>query len=161
MSGNSTRRGFGRRLSAWIEAGRKAGFLVILVAGSAALGLIIALPLWLFATSAREAYTVVVLVSAAAGVVYLVVRSVARRRAAVRDSGRPRRSALAGFLTALMAVIGAAGLYAAAALLARGNWILGSLDLVLWAGILWLLGRGRRAARDRKARPVPAENKGR
>ena len=154
-------RGLRRSLAAWIEAGRNGGFLVLLVAGSAALGLAIALPLWFFATSAREAYTVAVLALAGAGAVYLVVRSAIRRGVAARESGRPRRSALAGVLTAFMVVVGIAGLYAAAALVARGSWILVGIDLVLWAGLLWLLGRARRAARTRKDHPIPAENKGR
>jgi len=153
--------GLRRRLSAWLEAARSAGFLVLLVAGSAALGLAIALPLWFFATSAREAYTVAVLALAGAAIAWLVIRSAVRRRARTRESGGPRRSALSGLLTGIMVVIGAAGLYAAAALVARGAWILGVADLILWAGLLWLLGRARRAARGRKARPVPAENKGR
>ncbi len=150
-----------RRISAWIEAGRKTGFVILLVAGSAALGLLISWPLWLFATGAREAYTVTILALAAGGVVYLVVRAVLRSRAAARDPGRRRGSAASALLTALMVIVGLAGLYLAAALFARGIWILGAAAAAAWAGLLWLLGRARGAARNRKARPVPAENKSR
>jgi len=154
-------RGLRRRFSVWLEAGRSAGFAVLLVAGSAALGLVIALPLWLFATSAREAYTITVLALGGAAIVYLVVRSVVRSRSAPRDPSRQGRSALVGIVTVLIVVVGLAGIYLAAALLARGYWILGTAALVVWAGLLWLLGRARGAARNRKARAVPAENKGR
>jgi len=156
-----------RRLASWIEAGRKTGFLLLLVAGSAALGIIIAWPLWLFATSARETYTVVVLALAAGGIVYLVVRALLRSCTTARDPGRPRRSAVSGLLTALMVIVGCAGLYLVAAMAARRTWVLAALAVVLWIGLLWLLGRARNAARaraegrTRKARPVPAENRSR
>ncbi len=154
--------GLRRRLARWLEAGRTAGFLVLLVAGSAALGIAISLPLWLFATSAREAYTIAVLALGVVGIVYLVVRSAVRRgREAARDPRRPRRSTAAGLFTAFMVIVGVGGLYLAAALLARANWILAAADLAVWAGLLWALGRARGAARSRKARPLPAENKGR
>ncbi len=64
---------FRKTLSRWVEAGRKVGFLLVLVAGSAALGLLISWPLWLFATSARGAYSITVLGLAGAGILYLVV----------------------------------------------------------------------------------------
>ena len=76
-----------RTLARWFEAGRRIGFLLVLVAGSAALGLLISWPLWFFATSARQAYTITVLVLAGAGVVFLVVRSASRSRGATRDPG--------------------------------------------------------------------------
>ena len=153
--------GLRRRISAWIEAGRKTGFVILLVAGSAALGILIAWPLWLFATSAREAYTVTLLALAAGAAVYLVVRGVVRRRSAARDPGRPRGSAASALLTTLIVIVAVAGLYLAAALLARRIWILGAGAAVAWAGLLWLLGRARGAARNRKTRRVPAENKSR
>ena len=153
--------GLRRGVSAWIEAGRKIGFVILLVAGSAALGIVIAWPLWRFATGAREAYTITILVLAAGAVVYLVVRAAVRRRSAARDPGRPRGSAASALLTALIAIVAVAGLYLAAAFLARGLWILGAGAAVVWAVLLWLLGRARGAARRRKARPVPAENRSR
>jgi len=153
--------GFRRRISAWIEAGRKTGFLLLLVAGSTALGILIAWPLWLFATSARQAYTITVLALAAGGIVFLVARAILRSRSAARDPGRPNRSAGSALLTALMVIVGCSGLYLSAALLARGIWIFGAGAAVVWAGLLWLLGRARGAVRNRKARPVPAENKSR
>jgi O-antigen/teichoic acid export membrane protein len=150
-----------RRVSAWIEAGRKTGFVILLVAGSAALGILIALPLWLFATRAREGYTITILALAAGAVVYLVVRAIVRRRSEPRDPGRPRGSAASALLTTLIVIVAVAGLYLVAAVLARGMWILGALAAAAWAALLWLLGRARGAARNRKARPVPAENKSR
>ena len=153
--------GLRRGISAWLEAGRKIGFVILLVAGSAALGIVIAWPLWRFATGAREAYTITFLVLAAGAVVYLVVRAAVRRRSAARDPGRPQGSAASALLTALIVIVAAGGLYLAAALLARGLWILGAGAAVTWAVLLWLLGRARGAARRRKARPVPAENRSR
>jgi hypothetical protein len=145
-------------LARWFEAGRKIGFLLVLAAGSAALGLLISWPLWYFATSARHAYTVTVLVLAGAGLVFLVVRSVLRSRGATRDPGRPRRTVLSAFLTFLMVVVGFGGAYLAAAFLARGLWFLGAADLAAWGLLLWVLGRARGAAKRPKVRSVPAEN---
>ncbi len=150
-----------RRFAGLLEAGTRAGFAVLLAAGSAALGLAIAWPLWRFATAARQAYTISVLALAAAGIVYVVVRGVLRGRSAARDPGRPRRSALSAVVTTLMVLVGLAGLYRAAALFARGTWILGAAAGAAWVLLLWLLGRARSALRGRKARPVPAENKSR
>jgi hypothetical protein len=150
-----------RRVSAWIEAGRKTGFVILLVAGSGALGILIAWPLWLFATSAREAYTITIFALAAGAVAYLVVRAIVRRRSAARDPGRPRGSAASGLLTALTVIVAVGGLYLIAALLARRIWILGAGAAAAWAGLLWLLGRARSAARSRKARALPAENNSR
>ena len=142
-------RGPGGPLSGWLEAATGIGFVLLLVGGCVALGLAIAWPLWAFATGAREVYTIVVLAAAAAGILYLVVRAVLRRRAAARDSSLPRRSAAAGLITALMAVVALSGAWAATALLARGLWSLGAAAVALWAGLLWLLGRARKTARAR------------
>jgi hypothetical protein len=150
--------GLQKSIAAWIEGGRKIGFLLLLVAGSAILGFLIAWPLWLFATSARQAYTITVLALAGAGVVFLVVRAAQRRRRAVRDAGKPPRTFLSGLLTVLMVVVGIAGVYLAAALIVRGLWIIGAAVIAVWAGLLWLIGRARGATKVRKVRPVPAEN---
>jgi hypothetical protein len=147
-----------RTLARWFEAGRRIGFLVVLVAGSAALGLLISWPLWFFATSARQAYTITVLVLAGAGIVFLVVRSVSRRRGAIRDPGRPRRTVLSALLTLLMVLVGFGGVYLGAAVLVRGLWVVGVADLAAWALLLWALGRARSAAKKPKVRSVPAEN---
>jgi hypothetical protein len=149
-----------RRVAAgWIEAATGIGFVLLLVAGCAALGLAIAWPLWAFATGARQAYTIAVLAAAAGGIIYLAVRAALKRRASARDLSLPPRSAAAGLLTVLMVLVGLCGAWAAAALLVRGIWLLGFVTAALWAGLLWLLGRARKAARNRKARQVPAENR--
>lgn len=147
-----------KTIARWFEAGRKIGFLLVLAAGSAALGFLIAWPLWLFATSARQAYTITVLGLAGAGIVFLVTRSMLRSRTATRDPGKPRRTFLSALLTVLMALIGFSGAYLAAVFLARGLWPLVAVDLAAWSLILWGLGRARSAAKNRKVRPVPAEN---
>ncbi len=147
-----------KSVAAWIEGGRKVGFILLLVAGSAALGFLIAWPLWLFATSARSLYTITVLGLAGAGIVFLIVRAARRRRKAVRDAGRTPRSFLAVLLGALAAIVGIGGAYLAAALIVRRLWMVGAADVVLSAALLWLLGRARGAAKARKVRPIPAEN---
>jgi len=147
-----------KTIARWLEAGRKIGFLLVLVAGSAALGFLISWPLWIFATSARKAYTITVLGLAGAGIVFVITRSVLRNRTATRDPGKPRRTLLSAFLTVLMALIGFGGAYLAAVFLARSLWILVTVDLAVWVIILWGLGRVRSAAKNRKVRPVPAEN---
>jgi hypothetical protein len=144
--------------SGWIEAGRKIGFFLLLAAGSAGLGFLIAWPLWLFATTARSAYTIAVLAAGGAGILVLVVRAARRRRRSVRDPGTPARSALSVLLAVVTWVIGLAGVYLAAALFIRGLWIVGAAVAAVWAGLLWLLARARRAVKVRKVRPVPAEN---
>jgi hypothetical protein len=150
--------GFRKTLTRWVEAGRKVGFLLVLVAGSAALGFLISWPLWLFATSARTAYTITVLGLAGAGVIFLVVRSVQRSRTATRDPGTPRRTFISALMTVLMVLVGFGGAYLAAAFLVRGLWAFGAADLAAWGILLWLLGRARRAAKNRKVQAVPAEN---
>jgi hypothetical protein len=145
-------------LAAWIEAGRKIGFLLLLAAGSAGLGFLIAWPLWLFATTARRAYTIAVLGAGGAGIVLLAVRAAQRRRKAVRDPGKPRHTPLSVLLAVMMGIVGIAGIYLAAALFIRGLWIIGAADIAIWAGLLWLMGRARGASMSRKVRPIPAEN---
>jgi hypothetical protein len=152
--------GFQESLSAWLEGFKKAGFLCALVAGSAALGFLIAWPLWYFATSARQAYTITVLCLGGAGAVFLAIRAGQRRRKAMREDGKPRRNALTVMLTVVIAVVATAGTYVGAALFARGLWVIGAVELVAWGGLLWVIGRARRAANSRKVRPVPAENVG-
>jgi hypothetical protein len=152
------KQGFQKTLSRWIEGARRVGFFLLLLAGSAALGILIAWPLWYFATTARNEYTIFVLALAGAAIVFLAVRGGIRRRKAARDSGVPRRSVLAVLLSVVMVVIGCAGLYAAAALFSRRLWIIGSADVAVWAALLWLMGRARAAAKSRKVRRIPAEN---
>jgi hypothetical protein len=150
-----------KTLARWLEVGRKIGFLVALVAASAALGFVISWPLWLFATSARRAYTITVLALAGAGIIFLVFRAIRRSRRATRDPGRPRRTPLSVILTFLMVVVGLAGAYLGAALLARGLLVIAAADIVVWAALLWVLGRARSAAKNPKVRTLPAENSSR
>jgi hypothetical protein len=144
----------------WIAAGRGIGFFLLLAGGSAALGFVIAWPLWLFATSERKAYTVFVLCLLGAGVVALLVRSAARRRRAARDQGGPRRTALSALITFVQVVVVVAGIWGEAVFIARGLWLFSVVGLLAWASIVWALGIGRRAAKTHKQAAVPAENKG-
>ena len=186
------RNGFQKSFAAGLEGLRKVGFLLGLVAGSAVLGFLIAWPLWLFATSARQVYTITVLAlagalvekkatstknrrasssavngpcrptiastTAGAGIVFLAVRAARRRQKARRDAGKPGLGLLPVLLTVLLVLVGISGAYLGAALFVRGLWVVGVGVLVLWAGLLWLVGRARRAAKGRKVRRVPAEN---
>ncbi len=145
-------------LAATGEALRKIGFFLILVAGSAALGFLIAWPLWLLATTQRKAYTLLVLALAAAGIVFVAVRSILRARRTRRDPGRPMRSALRALLAVLIALVAVSGLYALLVLCVRGIWIFAVPGALLWIGILWLLGRARGALNPRKHRRISAEN---
>jgi hypothetical protein len=153
------RSGFQRTVSSWLDALGKAGFFVLLVAGSAGLGLLIAWPLWLFATSSRLTYTIVVLSLMAAGLVFLIVRGILRRRGRMHDPGQPRKNALTLLITTLIVVVGIIGGYAAAVLFARRLWIFAFPAVVVWGGLLWLLGFLRRLAGNRKEPSFPAENR--
>ncbi len=141
------KRELGFVLRAWGEAARKIGFLALLVAGSAAAGLVIAWPLWYFATSARTAYTAFALILAACGIIFAIIRSILKGRNAPRDTGGPRRSALSGVLGVLQAVILLCGLYLAIALFYRGMWIFAVPLLIVCFGLLVLLGLARRGAK--------------
>ncbi len=141
---------------AWGDGARRVVFFVLLVAGSAASGAAIALPLWYFATSARGAYTACVLLLAAAGILYLVVRAILRSRRVPRDTAQPRRSALAGLLAILQTLVFLGGLYLSAVLLAHGIWLFAILLLLVWLALVVLLGLARRAAKAwRPGRNMP------
>jgi hypothetical protein len=154
------RSAFRSALARWAEAARAIGFFLLLVAGSAAIGLAIAWPLWLFATSQKRLFSLCILFLLAAGLLFLAARAIARRKRATRDPGRPLSSLLSVLLTALLVVIVPAGAYLAAVLFLRGLWVLAVPALLLWIGLLWLLGYLRGLAKGRKARVIPAENKG-
>ncbi len=141
---------------AWGKGARGAGFFVLLVAGSAAAGAVIALPLWLFATSARGLYTACVLCLAAAGILYAVVRAILRARRAPRDPALPRRSPLSGLLVVLQTLLFLAGLYLCVVLVAHGIWLLAIPVLLVWLVLVALLGLARRAAKAwRPGRNLP------
>jgi hypothetical protein len=152
--------GLRRIFSSWLDVLRKVGVFVLLVAGSAGLGLLIAWPLWLFATSSRRIYSIVVLSLLFAGLVFLVVRGILRRRSRMRDPGQPRRNALTFLITTLIVAVAITGAYAAAVLFSRRLWVLAVLTLLAWGGLLWFFGFLRRCARARKAPALPAENRG-
>lgn len=151
---------FARSLARWIEAARTLGFFLLLVAGSAALGLAIAWPLWLFATSQKRLFTLCLLCLLAAAILLLAVRAVVRRRHATRDPGRPGRTVLSVILGILLGMSVPVGAYVTAVLLFRGLWILAIPAVLIWLAFLWLLGFLRRAAKFRKQRAIPAENRG-
>jgi len=150
----------GRRLAGWIEGGRRAGVFLLLLALCGGLGLLVSLPLWLFATTEPRIYTVAALALLAAGVLFLVVRAVQRRMKA--DPSRTARSFFSGLFSVLIAIFTLAGLYGVAVLLVRGLWILGVIYAVTDVIVVWLLTVVQRAVRKRrKGPPVPAENEGR
>jgi heme/copper-type cytochrome/quinol oxidase subunit 2 len=144
----------------WAARIRGAGFFILVLALCAGLGLLIALPLWLFATREPRIYTVLVLALLAAGLVFLVVRGIRRR--AGSDEGRRRVPALARLFTVIITIVSIAGLYSLAALLAQGLWILSAVSVIVSGLLLWLLFTIRGALRKRQ-KPLsdPAENSGR
>ncbi len=149
-----------RWMAGWIERGRKAGFFLLVIALCAGLGLLIALPLWLFATRQPRIYTVVALSLLAGGLVFLAARAVVRRRRL--HAGHPGLSFLSGILTVLMTVVSFAGIYLMAVAIYRGLWIIAAVAAAITGLFLWLLGRARAAARKaRKPPSIPAENIGR
>ena len=150
---------FRRVLSAWLEAVRKAGFFILLVAGSAGLGFGIAWPLWAFATSERTAYTIFAFCLAGGGLAAFAARAIIRSRRVVRDSGKPRRTILSLLLTFILVGVVLAGGYVVAVMLSRGLWIMAIVVFVLWAALVWLVAFTRRRAKTQKERPVHAENK--
>jgi hypothetical protein len=136
-----------RILRGYREIGARAGFLVLLVALSAALGALIALPLWLFATTSPRAYTAAVLAAAAAAAGAALVR-----RALRNGISWPRAAAmaLALLLGLAKAVLLLAGLYAAAVFAARRLFLPAAAGaLVFLAAAAWI-GFGVRAGTPRK-----------
>ena len=152
------RDGLRRRLETGLEAVRKIGFFILLVAGSAAFGFAIAWPLWLFATSQRQAYTIFAFCLAGGGLAALAIRRFVRLRKSAHDPGKPRRTLLSVLLTILLTLVAVSGGYFAAVLIYRGLWILAVPAVVVWAGLLWAMAYARRASNRRKERRNPAEN---
>ena len=136
-----------RVLRGYREIGARTGFLVLLVVLSAALGALIALPLWLFATTSPRAYTAAVLAAAAAAA------GAAIDRRALRDGiswPRAAAKALAVLLGLVKAVLLLAGLYAAAAFAARRLFLPAAAGaLVFLAAAAWI-GCGVHAGMPRK-----------
>ena len=148
--------------AAWRERGRNAGFFLLLAALCVGLGLLIALPLWLFATREPRIYTGLALTLMAAGVLALVVRAAVRRSRRPREPAAPGHPVLAGILTTIATLLGIACLYSAAALLVRALWITAFLAVAAGALVVWLLVFLRSLARKpRKVPGTPAENRSR
>jgi len=150
--------GLRRALGAWGEAARRVGFFLGLLAGSAALGLLIAWPLWFLATSWRKTYTIAVLALAAAGLAAALIRALIRRGRARRDPGHPLKLALSTALAVLIVLAALGGAYTLVVLFFRGIWFFAIPGALLWAGLLWLLARARGALNPRRQRHILAEN---
>jgi small-conductance mechanosensitive channel len=138
-----------RILGGWASLARRAGFFVSIVAGSAALALAIALPLWYAATRHSAAYSIAVIAFLAAGGGFLAVRSARRARRAPRDPSRPRRTPLWFLGGALELLALAGGLYAALFLAFRGMWAFAIPAIALWLLLLGWVGWRRSAGRAR------------
>jgi peptidoglycan/LPS O-acetylase OafA/YrhL len=136
-----------RVLRGYREIGARAGFLALLVVLSAALGALIALPLWLFATTSPRAYTAAVLAVTAAAAGAALVRKALRNGI---SWPRAAAKALAVLLGLAKAVLLLAGLYAAAAFAARRLFLPAVAGaLVFLAASTWI-GYGVRAGTPRK-----------
>ena len=131
----------------WLDATRKVALFLALVIGSAALGVVIAWPLWRFATAARGAYTWFALAVAVAGIAVAAARAAARRRRLPRDPSRPSRPVLSGALSTLRAILLLAGVYTVLVFAVRAFWGLAGAAAVISAGLVWLLTLARRRVR--------------
>lgn len=113
--------------SGYLGVLRVAVFLVAVVAGAAAAGALIALPLWLLATRATAVYNWFVVVGAAAGVLAVVAARMRRgARAAPSVAGHLRATALRAARGAARAL--AVAVLALVALLVFARW-------GAWAGL--------------------------
>ena len=149
----------GSVLRGWVEAARKVALFLALVIGSAAFGVVIAWPLWRFATAARGAYTWFALGVVGAGVAAAAVRAAVRRRRLPPDPSRPRRPVLSFTISTLRAVLFLAGLYAVLVFAVRAFWGLAAASAVITGGLVWLLSLARRRVKGgavvHAARRVP------
>jgi hypothetical protein len=138
---------FSRVFRGYREIGSRAGFLGLLVVLSAALGALIALPLWLFATSAPRVYSLAVLAAAAAAALTAAVRRVLR-------SGiswpRAAEKALAILLGIAKAALLLAGLYAAAAFAAQRRYAPAAAGIIVFLAAAAWIGWGMHAGTPRK-----------
>ena len=150
--------GMQRILGGWIETLRSIGFFLLLIGGTGLLGFCISWPLWFFSMQSPIVYTFTVLALAGAGIVAMIVRAALRKRQAVEDLSRPRRTPFTVLLTFLIVTIGISGAFTWIAFFARRMWAWGAIDVLAWVAALWLLARVRRFAKERKARGFPAEN---
>ena len=128
--------------------GSRAGFLALLVVLSAALGALVSLPLWLFATASPRAYTVAVLAVAA-----VATGTAAFRRILRTGVSWPRAAAkaLAVLLILAKIILLLAGLYAAAAFAARRLYLPAAAgSLVFLAAAAWIGWGVRSSAPNRR-----------
>jgi hypothetical protein len=138
---------FRRVLRGYREIGARIGALALLVALSASLGALIALPLWLFATSSPRSYTAAVLAAAVAAAGASLVRRLART--GVRWP-RAAAKALAVLLGLAKAILLLASLYAAAAFAVRRLYLPAAAGgLVFLAAAAWI-GWGVKTGTPRK-----------
>jgi hypothetical protein len=138
-----------RILKGWISLARRAGFFLFIAAGSAALALAIALPLWYASTRRPAAYSIAVIVLLTAVGVFFAVRSAVRARSLPRDPSRPRRTLGSVLLAALGIVALAGGLYGALFLAFRGMWAFAGPALAVWLVLLGWAGSRRGAGKAR------------
>ena len=149
-----------RVLRGYRAIGSRAGFLALLVVLSAALGALVSLPLWLFATASPRAYTVAVLAVAAVAVGTAAIRRILRTGV---SWPRVAAKALVALLALAKVVLLLVGLYAAAAFGSRRLYLPAAVgSLVFLAAAVWI-GWGvrpgtpnkREAPRDARAGTPP------
>ncbi|HVO38016.1 MAG TPA: hypothetical protein VMV03_03210 [Spirochaetia bacterium] len=133
--------------ASWREAGRKIAFFLLLVLGSAAAGAAIAWPLWFFATAARGPYTIFALAAVLVGIAFLLVRGASRARRIPRHGRRPGRASLSALIAVAQAVVFICGLYVGVLLFFHGIWLFAVPLVVIWLGLLILLGMARKATK--------------
>lgn len=138
-----------RALKGWLALGRRTGFLLAIVAGSAALAAIIALPLWYAATAEPAAYSITALALLAGAAVALIVRSRLRARRVPRDPSRPRRTFGTALRSAGIVLFLAAGLYGVIFLALRGIWAGAIPAAAAWLLLVGWAGFGRQPGRPR------------
>ena len=138
-----------RILKGWISLARRAGFFLLIAAGSAALALAIALPLWYVSTRRPAAYSISVLTLLLAAGVFFAVRSALRARGRPRDPSRPRQTLGSVLLAVLAVIVLAGGLYGALFLAVRGMWAFAVPAIAIWLALLGWAGSRRGAGKAR------------
>jgi hypothetical protein len=107
----------GRILKGYLGVLRGVGFFLGLLAASAALGALVAWPLWRFATASRPAYSWFALACMAAGLAAFGVRAALRRG---KGAAQPRRGRPRALMGLALVLLFAAGLCGVLLLAARG-----------------------------------------
>jgi hypothetical protein len=136
-----------RVMRGYRRIGSRIGLFVLLAVLSAALGALIAFPLWLAATAAPRIYTITVLAAAAAAVVAAAIRRVLRTGIGWHRAAAKALSILLGLAKAVLLL---AGIYAAAAFAAQRRYVPAAAGaLVVLAAAAWI-GWGVHAGTARK-----------